>query len=213
MKTLKLFPSLILVSFVLFSCVNPPKSNQIESRKIDSVKYALIQEKAIIHADSIFTGFLDLKWNSSKKEAIKYFKTSKELKVDFITGEGDATPLGDAIYLKGSFAGSKVNSVVLTYFSDKLFDVWVDFGYKSDVFQQTLVENLELKYGKAYKQEKLCVWDFGISSSVNHPKISLSDEKEGLSLLYLSKYRDEYEAEIKRLKDNKEKSSIKVKDL
>jgi hypothetical protein len=29
----------------------------------------------------------------------------------------------------------------------------------------------------------------------------------------MSKYRDEYEAEKQRLKDNKEKSSIKLKDL
>lgn len=207
MKTLTLFLSLILVSFVLFSCVNPPKSNQIESRKNDSIYYALKQEKAIRHADSVFTGFMDLKWNSSKKEAIKYFKTSKELKVDYITSEGDA------IYLKGSFAGSNVNSVALTYYNDKLYDAWVDFGYKSDVFQQKLIENLELKYGEAYKTGKLCIWNFSISSSKNHPKITLSDDKEGLSLIYMSKYKAEYEAEIQRLKDNKEKSSIKVKDL
>jgi hypothetical protein len=72
---------------------------------------------------------------------------------------------------------------------------------------------LELKYGKAYKTEKFCLWDFGISSSVNHPKIYLWNDEEGLSLGYMSKYRDEYEAEKQRLKDNKEKSSIKLKDL
>lgn len=207
MKTLTLFLSLILVSFVLFSCVNPQKSNQIESHKKDSIYWAEREAKALIRADSIFTGFMDLKWNSSKKEAIKYFKTTKELKVDFITSEGDQ------IYIKGSFAGSKINSSSLAYFDDKLYDVGIDFGYKSDVFKQTLIEILESKYGEAYKTGIYCTWDFGISSSVNHPKILLSDDPEGLLLLYMSKYKHEYEAEIQRLKDNKEKSSIKLKDL
>ena len=208
---------LIFIAFIallfLFSCVNPPKSNQIESQKKDSIYWAEKKAKAYLHADSIFTGFMDLKWNSSKKEAIKYFKTSKELKVDFLSGEDDASVLGDVIYHKGSFAGSKVSSVALTYFNDKLYDVWIDFGYKSDVFQQTLIESLELKYGKAYKTGKLCVWDFDILSSENRPKIILVDEVEGLSLSYISKYRDAYEAEIKQIKDNKEKSSVKSKDL
>ncbi|MDP3643841.1 MAG: hypothetical protein Q8S54_11705 [Bacteroidota bacterium] len=212
MKTI-IKPSFILsiISLFLFSCVNPQKSNQIESKKKDSIFWADFwaekDAKAFKHADSIFTGFMDLKWNSSKKEAIKYFKASKELKVDFITSEGDV------IYLKGSFAGSIVKSLSLTYFNDKLYDVWIDFGYKSDVFQQTLIENLEIKYGKAYKTEKLCKWDFGIHSEENNPIIYFSDDKEGLSLTYISKYRDEYEAEKQRLEDNKEKSSIKLKDL
>jgi hypothetical protein len=202
---IKHFFHIALFSLFLFSCLNPQKPKQIESRKKDSIYRVEREAKAFLHADSVFTGFLDLKWNSSKKEAIKYFKTSKELKVDFIDG--------DVIYLKGSFAGSKVNGLSLTYFNDKLYDAWIDFGYKSDVFQQTLIEILNQKYGEAYKTGIFCIWDFGISSSVNRPKIQLSDEKEGLSLLYMSKYRDEYEAEIQRSKDNKEKSSIKLKDL
>jgi hypothetical protein len=206
MKKLLVILSIIAL-FFLFSCVNPQKLNQIESNKKDSIYWAEKKAKAFMHADSIFTGFMDLKWNSSKKEAIKYFKTSKELKVDFIT------PEGDVIYLKGYFAGSKVNALTLTYFNDKLYDVWIDFGYKSNVFQQTLIKNLELKYGKSYKTGKFYSWDFDISASKNHPKILLSDDPEGLSLLYMSKYRDEYEAEKQRLEDNKEKSFIKLKDL
>jgi len=187
---------------------NVQKSNQIDSRIKDSIYWAEKGAKVILHADSVFTGFMDLKWNSSKKEAIKFLKTSKELKVDFITDDGCS------IYFKGFFAGSVIKSSVLSYYNDKLYDAWVDFGYKSDVFQQTLIENLELKYGKAYKTDKVCMWDFGIlSSAKNHPKIYLSDDKEGLSLSYISKYRDEYEAEKQKLKDNKEKSSIKLKDL
>ena len=198
----------IIVLFFLFSCVNPQKSNQIESIKSDSIYWAEKEAKTLMHADSVYTGFLDLKWNSSKKEAIKYFKTTKELKVDYIT------PDDNEICLKGSFAGSNVKSLTLIYFNDKLYDVWIDFGYKSDVFRQTIIEQLELKYGKANKTEKLCIWDFGISTlEKNSPKIYLSDDKEGLSLTYISKYSDKYEAEKQRLKDKKEKSMIKVKDL
>ena len=174
--------------------------------KKDSANVAKQEIKALMYADSIFTGFMDLKWNSSKREATKFFKTSKELKVDFIDE--------DVIYLKGYFAGSKVKGLSLTYYNDKLYDVWIDFGYKSDVFRETLIEGLEIKYGKAYKTEKLCIWNFGILTSVKErPKITLSEDKEGLWLLYASKYRDKYEYEKQLIKVNKEKSLIKIKEL
>lgn len=206
MKNLLLILSIIAL-FFLFSCINPQKTNQIESKKKDSIYWAEKDAKALMHADSVFIGFMDLKWNSSKKELIKYLKTTKELKIDFITLDGDY------VYLKGSFAGSDVKSLSLAYYNDKLYQVWIDFGYKSGVFQQALIETLNQKYGEAYKTEKFCSWDFGILSSVNHPKILLSDKRDGLSLLYMSKYRDKYKEEEKQLKNNKEKSSIKLKDL
>ena len=196
----------VITLFFLFSCINPQKTNQIESQKKDSIYWAEQEVKAFIHADSIFTGFMDLKWNSSKKEAIKYVKNSKDLKIESI---GD-----DDIFINGSFAGSDVKFISLTYYNDKLFKAYIDFGYKPVVFYETLIEKLELKYGKAYKSDKVCAWNFGISNSKkNRPQIYLSNNNEGVGLSYSSKYYDEYKLEKKQLEDKKEKSSIKLKDL
>jgi len=204
--------SLIILSvialFFLFSCVNPQKPNQIESKKKDSIYWAGKEAKAFIHADSIFTGFMDLKWNSSKKEAVKFLKTSKDLKLSFITNDGGS------LYFKGSFAGSKINSSSMSFYKDKLYDVWIDFGIKSEVFEQALVEKLELKYGNAYKSDKFYTWDFGVSfSETNKPQILISKDKDGLALMYISKYKKQYEAEKAQIENSKEKNSIKLKDL
>lgn len=209
---------IILGMILICSCIQTTpqqKSNQIESQKKDSIYCAEKKEKALIHADSIFTGFMNLKWNSSKKEAIKYFKTSKELKISVISRELKIdVDLDDDVYLKGSFAGRKVEYILLKYFNDKLHRVDVDFGYQSDIFYKTLVEKLENKYGKPYITEKFCSWDFDISTSEeNKPEILISNDSEGLALIYISKYSDKYEKEEKQLKDSKEKSSIKLNDL
>ena len=76
----------IITLFFLFSCLNPQKSNvqksnQTDSRIKDSIYWAEKGAKAILYADSVFTGFMDLKWNSSKKEAIKFLRLQKNLKL------------------------------------------------------------------------------------------------------------------------------------
>jgi|GEM_PF-6772137 len=189
----------------LFSCGNPKKKlSLIELLKRDSIAWANKLAIPVIRADSIFPGFMDLKWNSSKKEAIEYFKNSNELKVDFIASNGN-------INLKGSFAGGKVKSLTMYYFNDKLYEVLIDFGCKSDVLYQPLLEILELKYGKAIKTEKLCAWNFGFSTlTTNHPKIYLNEDDKGLTLSFQSKYSREYL--MQHLKDINEKNLIKLKN-
>jgi hypothetical protein len=58
---------LILNLFILFSCVNNQNSNEKKNLKSEN-EYP---------QDTIFKGFLSLKWHSSKEEAIKYFSEGK----------------------------------------------------------------------------------------------------------------------------------------
>ena len=58
------------------------------------------------------------------------------------------------------------------------------------------------------------MWDFGISiTNKNSPKIFLGEDKEGFTLTYISKFRDKYLEEKSQKEADKEKNSVKGKDL
>ena len=202
------YPLLSLALILFLSCNNQPKPVQkatnTETIKYDSTYFAERNKKAIIRADSIFTGFMGLKWYSKLDEAKKYFRTSKELKIKYV--------VDNILYLSGSYAGGQVKDLALTFYNDKLSDVWVDFGYKSDVFYNTLKESLVKKYGEPFNLTNGCVWNFNISDSEKYkPKINLSNDREGVSLLYISKYCDKYKDEVELVNRNKEKETLKSK--